>query len=167
MNGYEKGPLVGLAIVPVLKHLCHFGCHWFRNLSDPLTAHCCSGMHGPPPIGLLAHATFDRCDQTVSGLLQDDTDHLVTDASCFGEPRLKVFRDAFEAILVRCKIPKGNAIRPSASGKGKLEIIRAKSVVLNSGVDDFFQELWLAEKVLGDSEPESERLKGSILGPRN
>lgn len=101
----------------------------------------------------------------LSGLLQDDADHLIAYACCFWESRLKIFRDAFEAILVRREIAKGDAVRPSASSKRKFQIIRAKGVVLNSGVDDFFEKLWLAEKVLGDSEPESERLKGPRLEP--
>lgn len=135
-----------------------------RHLSDSPSGESCLGMNRRHPLRPTAsHEALNQCDKTVSSLFQDDADHLITYASCFWESRFKVLRDAFETILVRRKIAKGDAVRPPASGKRKLQIIRTKSIVLDSRVDDFFKELRLAEEVLGNSEPESERLGRSRL----
>lgn len=94
---------------------------FLSTISDSLSRHCCSGANRPCQIGLVAsREALAQCELTVSGLLQDDADHLITYASRFWESRLKVLRDAFEAILVRRKIAKGNAVRPSPRGKRKL-----------------------------------------------
>lgn len=137
------------------------------TLSDSLSGQSCSAANKLHQVGLIAsHEALDQCGLTVSGLRQDDADHLVTYASRFWKSRLKVLRDAFEAILVRGKIAEGDAVRPCASGKRKLQVVRAEGVVLNGGVDDFLEELWLAKEVLGDPEPESKWLMVSTLEPR-
>lgn len=121
VNGY-RGLIVSVAIVPVSKYSCYFdGYYFLSNLPDPFSGDSFSGMNKPHPIGSTAsHEALNQCDWTVSGLLQDDADHLIAYARCFWKSRLKVFRDAFEAILVRREIAKGDALRPSTSGKRKL-----------------------------------------------
>lgn len=53
-------------------------------------------------------------------------------------------------------------VRAYACSKGEFQVIRAKSVVVDRNINNFFQKLWFAKKVFCNPEPEAEELPGFL-----
>lgn len=76
---------------------------------------------------------------SILGLLQDDLDHLISQLGRLWEPRLKVFLDLLKLLPIAIEVTQTDTRAPVSSGEGKLQVIGAESVVIDSRVDGLFE----------------------------
>lgn len=76
---------------------------------------------------------------SILGLLQDDLDHLISQLGRLWEPRLKVFLDLLKLLPIAIEVTQTDTRAPVSGGEGKLQVIGAESVVIDSCVDGLFE----------------------------
>ena len=91
-------------------------------------------------------------------LLENDFDHLIPNSRSLWKSRFEVFLDPLKAVTIGFKVAKRNTFGPSASSKGKLEVISSERVIFYSSRQDFVKKARLPKQVLGDAKPETEQL---------
>lgn len=116
-----------------------------------------------------------------SKVLFDRLDHLIAHPGRLWESRGEIGLNLLELFSVAVHVAERDLFRPVLSSlaspdiapdrtdtyscrKRKLEIIRSEGVVVDGRRDDFVEQFLVAEEVLGDTKPQTEKLQSHQYG---
>jgi hypothetical protein len=119
---------------------CKYRCYVTLVNNSP----CCP-VHPHVPLSLLR-------------LPQDRLDHLVPQLCRLRKPGFKILLNLLKLLSVPIEIAQIDTGAPIPRGESERQVVGTESVVVDGGVNGFFEECGVAKEVFGNTEPHARRL---------